>query len=157
MRKRFFYWLLDAAKHPEGTIFPRWIKAVSALLFPLDTLFWRIRKNIGYQWENDIWIINGVHYTGQAMRALAEAKGGIYRIKRNGESVTVQSVDKLKGNLSLIGNLAGKRARYREIQNMCMSLKGVPIYLLKERADLAEEIAGLEARLAESGWEGGEQ
>lgn len=86
-------WKLATAKHPEGMILPRWLMVVRAILYPLDTFYWQMSKTRGYQWESDTWNIKGVRYTGEALRALAEAQGEVYRITRTGECVTLERVD----------------------------------------------------------------
>ncbi len=91
MRDQF--WKLVTAKHPEGMILPRWLIVVRAILYPLDTFYWRYGSKHGYNPQYDEWRIHGVRYTGAALRALAEAQGETYRITRAGERVTLERVD----------------------------------------------------------------
>jgi hypothetical protein len=59
----------------------------------------------GYQWETDTWIINGVHFNGEAFRFLTRADGRLLRITaRSGKNVTVTEVRPLEpGRLFEIG------------------------------------------------------
>lgn len=90
-------WKLATAKHPEGMILPRWLLIIRTILYPLDFFYWRMSETRGYQWQSDTWNINGVRYTGAALRALAEAQGETYRITRTGECVTIERVDAVLG------------------------------------------------------------
>lgn len=91
MRDKLWKWA--TAKHPEGTILPRRLLVIRAILYPLDTLYWMMSESRGYQWQSDTWNIYGVRYTGAALRALADAQGETYRITRTGECVTLERVD----------------------------------------------------------------
>ena len=86
-------WKLAVSRHPEGMILPRWLLAIRAVLYPLDSFYWLMSKSRGYQWESDTWIVEGVRYTGAALRALANAQGETYRITRTGECVTIERLD----------------------------------------------------------------
>jgi len=46
----------------------------------------------GYQRQNDTWHINGVIYSGDALRWLSKAQGEVYRVTRAGEIVTMERV-----------------------------------------------------------------
>lgn len=50
-------------------------------------------KTRGYQYESDTWDIEGIKYTGAALRALAESQGEIYKITRTGDCITLERVD----------------------------------------------------------------
>lgn len=86
-------WELATAKHPKCEILPCWLLLIRAVLYPLDFFYWRMSKTRGYQLESDTWNINGVRYTGAALRALAESQGETYRITRTGDCVTLERVD----------------------------------------------------------------
>lgn len=86
-------WKYAIKNYPEGVILTRWLMVVRAILFPLDTFCWRYGSRHGYNPRYDEWRINGIRYTGAALRALAEAQGEIYRITRTGECVTLERVD----------------------------------------------------------------
>lgn len=75
---------------PEGCILPPWAVALRWILFPLDSAYWSLDRKRGYDLYSDSWLINGVRYTNEAMRALANAQGETYRITRIGDAVTVQ-------------------------------------------------------------------
>lgn len=89
---RNMIWTAVRSKVPEGMILPWWALAVRAALYPLDFLFWRMSQTRGYQWQNDTWLIEGVAYSGTALRWLAKAQGEMYRVTRNGETVTLERV-----------------------------------------------------------------
>lgn len=86
-------WRFAVRNHPEGMVLTKPLKFVRAILYPLDTFYWRMRKARGYQWESDTWIIYGVRYSSVSLMALAEARGGTYRITRNGECVTLERIN----------------------------------------------------------------
>lgn len=85
-------WRFVRSRLPEGMILPWWALTIRAVLFPLEFFYWRMRKRTGYRWEDDTWLINGVRYSGEAMRWLAKAKGETYRIERTGDTVTMTRV-----------------------------------------------------------------
>ncbi len=87
---RDMVWNAVRSKVPEGMILPWWALAVRAVLFPLDFFYWRMGNTTGYQWQNDTWLINGVTYSGEALRWLAKAQGETYRVTRTGETVTLE-------------------------------------------------------------------
>ena len=92
-------WNAVRSKVTEGMILPWWALAVRAVLYPLDFLFWRMSRTRGYQWQSDTWLIEGVTYSGTALRHLAAAQGETYRVYRTGETVTLERVhnEKLTG------------------------------------------------------------
>jgi len=91
VRNRIWNWI--RAGIPEGAILPLWALSVRAALFPLDFFYWRMGKARGYQWGTDTWLIEGVTYSGTALRYLAAAQGEIYRITRTGKVVTLERVE----------------------------------------------------------------
>lgn len=90
MRKVIWNWLRE--KTPEGAILPWWALAIRAALFPIDFFYLRMSRKSGYQWESDIWLIEGIRYSGVALRCLSQADGEIYRIRRTGDVVTMEKV-----------------------------------------------------------------
>jgi hypothetical protein len=91
-------WNLVRRKVPEGMILPWWALTVRAALYPLEFFYWSMSQQAGYQWQNDTWLINGVTYSGEAMRWLAKAQGETYRVSRTGETVTLERVHNDLGN-----------------------------------------------------------
>jgi len=91
VRARLWEWA--SARHSEVVILPRWLLVIRATLYPLDFFYWKMSKSRGYQWQSNTWNIHGVRYTDEGLRALADARGEIYRITRTGESVTLERVD----------------------------------------------------------------
>ena len=90
MRK--FIWKLATKNHPEGCILPPHLLMLRSILYPLDWFYWHMSKTRGYQFESDTWNIEGIKYTGDALRALANAQGEIYKITRTGDCVTLERV-----------------------------------------------------------------
>lgn len=85
-------WNVVRSNVPEGMILPWWALTVRAALYPLEFFYWRMSKQTGYQWQNDTWLINGVTYSGKALRLIAKAQGETYRVTRAGETVTLEQV-----------------------------------------------------------------
>lgn len=90
MRRAIWKWLL--IRHPEGIVLPRWLLIARVVLYPLDFFYWRMSQTRGYQWQTDTWLIEGVAYSAQALRWMAKAQGEIYRIRRTGDTVTLERV-----------------------------------------------------------------
>lgn len=66
----------------------RWRAAIRIILFPIDTLYWRLSNTRGYQWYKDTWMIEGCEYTGALMRGFADmAVGKEIRIVRRVDGV----------------------------------------------------------------------
>tara|TARA_R110000782_G_scaffold187844_1_gene277972 strand:+ start:464 stop:745 length:282 start_codon:yes stop_codon:yes gene_type:complete len=84
--------------HPQGQVLSRWLLVVRAVLFPLDTFYWRMSKTRGYDWQTDSWNIEGVRLSGASLRMLSKAAGGFYQIDRDGDLILIElaSVDVLK-------------------------------------------------------------
>lgn len=89
MRAAIWRWV--RAKAPEAEIPPGWMVVVRAVLFPLDTLYWRMSRTRGYQPESDTWLINGRCYAaqvfdtggllsppGSAVRIVADSGDGVW-------------------------------------------------------------------------------
>ena len=91
VRKKIFDSIVRS-RVPEGCVLPDWAIVVRWILFPLDTAYWVLGRSRGYQWQSDTWLIEGVRYTGAALRALAASQGQTYRITRTGETVTLELV-----------------------------------------------------------------
>lgn len=89
---RDLLWNLASKHHPKGTILTKPLLFLRATLYPLEFFYWKMSKAHGYQWKSDTWNIAGVHYTGEALRALASAQGETYRITRVGECITFERV-----------------------------------------------------------------
>lgn len=89
---RDMIWNAVRSKVPEGMILPWWALTVRTVLYPLEFFYWRMSQQTGYQWQNDTWLIEGVTYSGAALRYLAAAKGETYRVTRTGETVTLERV-----------------------------------------------------------------
>jgi len=90
MRDKFWYWLL--AKQLEGSILPFWMLTIKAILYPLEFFYWKMSKAQGYRLETDTWKIEGIHFSGSSLRALANAQGEIYQITRSGNCVILKQL-----------------------------------------------------------------
>lgn len=93
MREKFFYWIVRRY-YDEGCVMPPWAVVLRWALLPLDTLFWSMRQHRGYQFMEDIWLIEGVRYSAPALRMLANAQGELYRITRTGDVITLQRLSR---------------------------------------------------------------
>ena len=91
MRKSI--WLLLTSKLIEGRILPWWALSARAVLFPLDFFYWRMSGTRGYQWQTDVWIIEGVKFSGNAIVQLSKAQGEIFRITSSGDVMTVEYIE----------------------------------------------------------------
>lgn len=100
-------WNAVRSKVPEGMILPWWALTVRAVLYPLDFFFWCMSKQTGYQWQTDTWVIEGVTYSGAALRHLAAAQGETYRVAKTGETVTLERVHNVE--------LRGRNTRRPEV------------------------------------------
>lgn len=76
---------------------PQWVIALRFVLFPLDSLYWRLSKSRGYQPASDTWLIEGIRVSGRAMRMLSRAQGETYRITRTGETLTLELIQANEG------------------------------------------------------------
>lgn len=90
MRESIWMWV--SRNHPEGMVLTKWLYLIKAILFPLKFFYWKMSKAHGYQWETDTWNIEGVRYTGDALKAIAKAQGETYRITRINNYVTFERV-----------------------------------------------------------------
>lgn len=77
---------------PEGCIMPTWAVVLRWILFPLDSVRWSLSSGGGYQLQSDTWVINGVQYSGAALREIAQSTGELYLITRIGEVITFERV-----------------------------------------------------------------
>jgi hypothetical protein len=66
-RVKSYVWIMARRKVPVGQILPPWLLMVRAILFPLDTLFFTLGKGRGYQFQRDVWIIEGQVISGAAL------------------------------------------------------------------------------------------
>ena len=82
MNIRLSLWIRfkQAVNHPVGKILPGWMKAVHAILFPVKTLCWYTGNMYGYQADTDMWIIEGLKWSTEALFTISQ--DGIYRITR---------------------------------------------------------------------------
>lgn len=86
MRHRLWGWLRSS--RPACEILPWWFLLIRAVLFPIDTLYWRLSRTRGYQWESDTWIIEGVRWSPRAIARLPEHVGRVFLVTRDGDELT---------------------------------------------------------------------
>jgi len=91
--RRSLYCRVVRSRVPEGSILPLWALTLRWLLFPLDSAYWALDRTRGYQMRDDVWLIEGLRYTGAAMRMLADANGEVYRVTRDGDTVSLRRVN----------------------------------------------------------------
>ena len=89
-------WDFFTRNHPDGAILTRRLRIIRALLFPLDALYWKLSKSRGYQYESDTWVINGVKYSGKALRTLSHATGDVFEITRDNDILVVRRIDNIE-------------------------------------------------------------
>lgn len=93
---RYRGWNLLRKNVPEGSLLPGWLICIRAVLFPIDFIYYKINTSIGYQFQHDIWIIEGIKYSGEAMRALALSAGEVYRITNINGVVCLETLNEVK-------------------------------------------------------------
>ena len=91
MRNAIWDWLRSGV--PEGSMLPWRALVARAVLYPLDTFYWRMSRTRGYQLETDTWLIEGVRYSGVALRRLADEQERLYRISKVGDVVVLHCPD----------------------------------------------------------------
>lgn len=90
---RDMIWKKATTNYPEGQILNRRLIFLRWILFPVDCLFWQMNEHRGYHWPSNTWTIHGVRYSDKALRMLSDSDGEIYKIKRDGDIVTLERVD----------------------------------------------------------------
>jgi len=89
---RNFIWRWLTSRQEPGALLGRKMLIARAVLYPLDTFYWRMNRTRGYQWQSDTWIIEGVRYTGKALRDLARSQGETYRIERVNDYIVLKKL-----------------------------------------------------------------
>lgn len=92
-------WDIFVSRVPEGCIIPKPLLVIKSILFPIGFLRYILSINHGYDWRSDIWNINGVKYTGKALRSIANSQGEIFRVIKKGEYVEMVRVDNTDQNI----------------------------------------------------------
>lgn len=90
---RYLIWYWFRSRLDEGSRLPPWAMVVRAILFPLDTWFWSRGLKVGYQWERDVWVIEGIEFSARALHRLAVGRGEVYRVTRVGKTVVFERVE----------------------------------------------------------------
>jgi hypothetical protein len=99
-------WYAACSKLSEGEILPWWAQAIRALLYPLDTFYWRMNRTSGYQVQHDAWIIHGVWFSSKTLSQLAHSQGEIYRVTRVGGTVVLETLPPGRVREAFVLNLA---------------------------------------------------
>lgn len=85
MRDRLWNWI--RASRPACEIIPWWMLLIRFLLFPIDTLYWRLSSSRGYQPEYDTWLIDGVRWSSHALARLPKHVGRVFFVTREGDEL----------------------------------------------------------------------
>lgn len=73
---------------------PLWARIIFAILFPLRFVAWKQGQILGWQFERDVWLIGGLEYSGSFFETMANARGEIYQITREGTKVVLRRLGK---------------------------------------------------------------
>jgi len=68
-------------------VLPWWLVAIRAMLFPIDTLYWRLSQSRGYQPYSDTWLIDGVRLSSNAIAQLPKHVGRCFLVTREGDTL----------------------------------------------------------------------
>jgi hypothetical protein len=72
-------WQLIVGHYSEGTILPTHILAIRVLLYPLDSFYWYMSNDRGYDWKTDTWNICGLKVSSGTIKKLGDAQGEVYQ------------------------------------------------------------------------------
>ncbi len=86
-----YIWKLCTRAWPEGQILPFWALVVRAILYPLNTFYWQMSKSRGYDWLTNNWNVDGVKWSGVALRHMASAQGVIFKITTTNGITTIET------------------------------------------------------------------
>lgn len=86
-------WLFAIRNHPEGKVLSCKLLFLRAILFPLDSFYWRMSKSRGYNIMNDTWSIYGVVYSNKSLVKLSNAQGETFKVTRSGKCVILEKTD----------------------------------------------------------------
>lgn len=84
-------WRCATAKLPPGQMLPRWAILLRWALFPLDSLYWRLTSQRGYQWMANSWMIGGLNWSDDELVKAAH-RPGLYLITKQGDTVSLTPV-----------------------------------------------------------------
>lgn len=91
IRRRFFFWVKQILRHPEGQILSVPLRILFVVLFPLKSILLYVGEREGYRWQSNVWLIYGIRYTDELFRHFAFGDGSCFRIvKRENGIVTVE-------------------------------------------------------------------
>jgi len=75
IRQRFYEWVgFDVFKLKLGQMLPWYMIALRYVLFPVDTLYWRLSQTRGYQLRSNSWLIEGCHFSNYFFQMLCREK-----------------------------------------------------------------------------------
>lgn len=83
-------WKSALRNYPEGSLLPKWGILLRGILFPLKSLCTTVSSDYGYQAKTDTWNFYGVTYSTEALMALAQSDGEIYRIRNNNGVIVLE-------------------------------------------------------------------
>jgi len=87
LRERIWGWARRGI--PHGALLPKWAVRLRFVLFPLNTLLWRIANTQGYDPATDLWTVGGIRFTASFIRSLARPGTRIVRVDRFGDTMAV--------------------------------------------------------------------
>ena len=90
---RNLIWTFLVRNRQPGVVMPKWLLLIRALLSPLDFFYWYMNRNNGYQWETDIWLINGIKYSNQALKRIADSKGKTFTIYNQNDVLLFKEIN----------------------------------------------------------------
>lgn len=92
IRTLMWMWIRTKTDTDHGIILPRWARLCRALLYPIDTFYWKMSKTRGYDWETDTWFIAGQRFNGFALLSLAQSDGELFRVTKEHGRITLTRV-----------------------------------------------------------------
>ena len=90
MKDKLFLWAIRNTS--PSAVLPWWATALRAVLYPIDSLYWRLSKTRGYQINCDAWLIFGVYFRSRDLKRLTESKGELFRITSFGDTIVFERV-----------------------------------------------------------------
>ena len=86
-------WKRVTKNQVEAAMLSRRLIIIKSILYPLEMFYLRMSKRHGYQFMSDTWVIDGIRYPSQTFRTLSSSGGEAFRVKRNGEVLTLEPLD----------------------------------------------------------------
>lgn len=84
-------WKFARRNHPEACVLTRQLICVRFVLYPIESLYWRLSDRIGYNPYNNIWTIHGEQYTSEFFDSLHV--DGIYKLEISSGARVLTKID----------------------------------------------------------------